>query len=120
MSRYARICAGVSLPATVNRRLGPAELKRSQPAHMPDDNHTVLVDHDRLLPPELLQGRRDLVDRSLRNLSRVLFIRRDFAQCPDLDFHAATRIDDSPAAVGTSYTSEWHLGFLGNRNFATF
>ena len=73
----------------VNRRLGPAELKCRQPAHMPHDDHTVLVDHDRLLPPVLLQRRRDLVDRSLRDLARVFCVRQDFAQRADLDLHEA-------------------------------
>ena len=73
----------------VDRRLGPAELKRSQPAHVPDDDHAVLVDHDRLLPAVLLQRRRDFVDRALRDFARVFFVRQDFAQWADLDLHEA-------------------------------
>jgi hypothetical protein len=55
----------------MNRPLGPAELKRRQPAHMSEDNHTVLVDHDRLQPTVLFQGRCYLIDGTLGNLARV-------------------------------------------------
>ena len=96
----------------VDWRLGPAQLKGAQPAHMPHDNHTVLVDHDRLLPAVLFQGRSDFVDRALANFARVFFEREDFAQRADLDLHAATpRVVELPAALSCAFA--WRLRFLG-------
>src|ERR1700689_4999879 len=50
----------------MDRRLGPAELKCCQPAHLPYDNHALLVDHEsaavsRTLP-RMLQPCRSLAE----------------------------------------------------------
>ena len=99
----------------VDRRLGPAELKRAQPANMPHNYYAVLVDDDRLLPPIFEQGRGDFVDRALRNFARVFFEWEDFAQRSDLDLHAATpRAVELPAAFSCAFAGRLRsLGYGG-------
>ena len=54
---------------------------------MPDDDHSVLVDDDRLIEPDVLDRRRNLLESKFADLSRVLLVGLRLACFPMFNAH---------------------------------
>src|SRR5207249_8860833 len=84
---------------------------------VPSDNHTLLIDHDRLPPPELRDGGGNLVDADLRDYPRVARVRNHPVDGPVLNFHLISPVCRQRRLHSTITSIGYGSGARRKRNF---